>query len=318
MLLLKFEGKLRNEPNRGLSRNTVTHPTMRFVTISACVLHLNISDRREQNLDWYIPGEDVRGEVVNDAGQSFNERTQYMSDFFHLDDRTSDHPFIEKVWRCHTDRGDTFLSIAANSFEMVLTRLSGKSFLTLRGPETVATPLDCPAEGRWVGIRFKPGIFMPRFLPGSLRDHSDVTLPPATGQSFWLNGSALEYPGFDNAESLVKRLTKLGVLCRDPIVEDTLLRRPRELSHRSAQRHFLRSTGVTYTTFRQVERARYATILLREGVPILDVVSRLGYFDQAHLTRSLRRFIGEAPAKIMRRQRQLSLLYKTEFPLHSR
>jgi AraC-like DNA-binding protein len=155
---------------------------------------------------------------------------------------------------------------------------------------------------------------MPRFLPGSLLDHNDATLPPATGQSFWLNGSALEYPGFDNAESLVKRLAKSGILSRDPIVEDTLLRRPRELSLRSAQRHFLRSTGVTYATFRQIERARYATILLREGVPILDVVSRLGYFDQAHLTRSLRRFIGEAPTKIMQRRRQLSFLYKTESP----
>jgi hypothetical protein len=187
------------------------------------------------------------------AGQSLNERTPDKSEFFHLEDRASDHPFVEKVWRCHTDRGDTFLSVAANSFEMVFTRLRGKSFLTLRGPETAATPLDCPAEGQWVGVRFKPGTFMPRFLPGGLRDHNGVTLPPATGQSFWLNGSALEYPSFHNAESLVKRLTNSGILSRDPIVEDTLLRRPRELSLRSAQRHFLQSTDVTYATFRQIE-----------------------------------------------------------------
>jgi AraC-like DNA-binding protein len=113
----------------------------------------------------------------------------------------------------------------------------------------------------------------------------------------------------------VKRLAKSGIISRDPIVEDTLLRRPRGLSLRSSQRHFLRSTGMTYAAFRQVERARYATILLRDGVPIQDVVSRLGYFDQAQLTRPFRRFIGETPAKIMQRQRQLSFLYKTEFPL---
>jgi AraC-like DNA-binding protein len=180
---------------------------------------------------------------------------------------------------------------------MVLTRFRRKSFLTLRGPETAATPFDCPAEGQWVGMRFKPGTFMPRFVPGALRDHNNVTLPPATGQSFWLNGSAVEYPSFENAESLVKRLAKSGIISRDPIVEDTLLRRPRGLSLRSSQRHFLRSTGVTYAAFRQVERARYATILLRDGVPIQDVVSRLGYFDQAHLTRSFRRFVGECPPK---------------------
>ena len=247
---------------------------------------------------------------------SLNETTQsqtmeIQSEFIHFEDRASDHPFVEKVWRCHSDRADTFLSVAANSFEMVVTRLGGKAFLTLRGPETVATAMECPAEGDWVAIRFNAGAFMPRFLPGSLRDHNDVTLPAATGHSFWFNGSALEYPSFENAETFVKRLTKSGILSRDPIVEDTLLRRPRELSLRSAQRHFLRSTGVTYAGFRQIERARSATNLLREGVSILDVVSRLGYFDQAHLTRSLTRFIGETPARIVRRQRQLSFLYKT-------
>ena len=233
------------------------------------------------------------------------------SDFIHFEDRASDHPFVEKVWRCHSERADTFLSVAANSFEMVVTHLRGKNFLTLRGPETKATAMECPGEGEWVAIRFKAGTVMPRFLPGSLRDHNDVTLPVATGRSFWLNGSALEYPSFDNAETFITRLEKSGILSRDPHVEDTLLRRPSEHSLRPAQRHFLRSTGVTYATFRQIERARSATILLREGVSILDVVSRLNYFDQAHLTRSLRRFIGETPHKIMQGQKQLSFLYKT-------
>ncbi|HKW63065.1 MAG TPA: helix-turn-helix domain-containing protein [Candidatus Acidoferrum sp.] len=233
------------------------------------------------------------------------------SEFIHFEDRASDHPFVEKVWRCHSERADTFLSVAANSFEMVVSRLAGKNFLTLRGPETKATAIVCPAEGEWVAIRFKAGTFMPGFLPGGLRDHQDVTLPPSTDRSFWLNGSAVEFPSFENAETFVKRFSQAGILSRDPMVEDTLLRRPQELSLRSAQRHFLRSTGVTYTTFRQIERARSATILLKEGVSILDVVSRLGYFDQAHLTRSLRRFIGETPSRVIQGQKQLSFLYKT-------
>jgi AraC-like DNA-binding protein len=239
------------------------------------------------------------------------ETTQDKNEFIYFQDRDSDHPLVEKVWRCHSERTSTFQSVAANNFEMVVTRLGKRAFLTLRGPETAATTMDCPGEGEWVAIRFKAGAFMPRFLPGSLRDHRDITLPPASGHSFWFNGSALDYPDFDNAETFVKRLAKSGILCRDPIVDDILLREPGGLSLRSGQRHFLRSTGVTYATFRQIERARYATTLLREGVSILDVVSSAGYFDQAHLTRSLRHFIGETPAKIVQRQKQLSFLYKT-------
>src|SRR5262245_20727564 len=95
------------------------------------------------------------------------------NDFIRFEDRDSDHPFIEKVWRGHSERADTFLSVAASNFEMVLTHLKGRRFLTLRGPETAATVMDCPAEGEWLGIRFRPGTFLPQFLPGALRDHRD-------------------------------------------------------------------------------------------------------------------------------------------------
>ena len=63
---------------------------------------------------------------------------------------------------------------------------------------------------------------------------------------------------------------------------------------------------------RQIERARHATNLLRDGVAINDAVHEAGFFDQAHLTRSLKSLIGLTPSKIAREQRQLSFLYKTD------
>jgi methylphosphotriester-DNA--protein-cysteine methyltransferase len=68
---------------------------------------------------------------------------------------------------------------------------------------------------------------------------------------------------------------------------------------------------LTHGLFRQIERARYATNLLRDGASILDAVHEAGYFDQAHLTRSLNVFIGETPTNVMRHDTQLSFLYKT-------
>ena len=148
----------------------------------------------------------------------------------------------------------------------------------MRGPETKATPADCPAEGEWLGIRFKLGTFMPGFTPGDLKDRHDVTLPDATSRSFWLNGSAWEYPDFENAETFVARLVRKGIIVRDAAVEAALEGQPGRLPIRSAQRHFLRATGITHRTVRQIERARYATTLLKQGVSILDTVLRRRLF----------------------------------------
>src|SRR5262245_29331322 len=122
-----------------------------------------------------------------------------------FEERSSDSPFIERVWRSHSERAGLFVSIASTHGEMVVTRCRGEVFMTLRGPESKATIAHCPAEGEWIGVRFKLGTFMPHLLPENLCDRRDVTLPPATGHSFWLRGSAWDFPSFSNAEAFVAR-----------------------------------------------------------------------------------------------------------------
>lgn len=209
-----------------------------------------------------------------------------------FEDRLSESPLIERIWCSHSDRAGVFLSVAASHFEMAVTRHRGRTFLTLRGPETEATVAQCPAEGEWLGIRFTLGTFMPQLTPGYLLDRRDVTLPGATSHSFWLNGSAWEYPDFENADTFVTRLAQEGLIAHDPSVDATVHSEEQALSLRSAQRHFLRATGLTRHTVHQIERARHATNLLKGGFCILDTVHDCGYFDQAHLTRSLKHFIG--------------------------
>jgi AraC-like DNA-binding protein len=63
---------------------------------------------------------------------------------------------------------------------------------------------------------------------------------------------------------------------------------------------FLRATGLTQGRVRQIERAQRAATLLRRGRPISDAVHKVGYFDQPHLTRSLKQWIGHTPAQILR------------------
>lgn len=228
-----------------------------------------------------------------------------------FEDRPSDVPGVERIWRSRSERGDAFLSIAESRFEMAITRHQGRTFITLRGPETVATRADCPAGGDWLGIRFAHGTYMPALTPGEVRDRRDATLPDASARSFWLDGSAWGYPDFENADTFVARLFRRGLLVRDALVERALRDDvdPRDI--RTTQRRVLRATGLSQRAITQIERARRAALLLRAGMPILDVVHEAGYYDQAHLTRSLTHRIGQTPRQVAQRVEQLSFLYKT-------
>lgn len=226
-------------------------------------------------------------------------------------DRPSDSPFVDRIWRSHSERPGTFVSVAQSHFEMAVTRHRGRIFITLRGPETTPTEAECPAEGEWVGIRFALGTFMPGLTPGRLKDRQDATLPGATARSFWLDGSAWEYPTFENADAFVARLARRGLIVRDFVVEAMLQGHGDRLPVRTAQRHFLRATGITHRRMLAIQRARHAALLLRGGTSISDTVHESGYFDQAHLTRSIKALMGTTPSRIRRGPLQLSLLYKT-------
>ncbi|HZF14654.1 MAG TPA: helix-turn-helix domain-containing protein [Steroidobacteraceae bacterium] len=209
-----------------------------------------------------------------------------------------------------------FLSVACIHWELVITRLQGRSIVTLRGPETRPSEWLCPADGEWLGIRFKAGTFMPQLPVHGLMDNPGVNLPQLSKRTFLLDGKQWEFPTVENAETFVSRLVSKGLVARDPEVTAALRGEPTAVSTRSAQRRFRQVTGMTFTQLRQIERARHAVGLLKEGVPIADVVWRCGFYDHAHLTRSLQRWIGLAPTDVVRGDTQLSFLYKTEgFPL---
>jgi AraC-like DNA-binding protein len=217
---------------------------------------------------------------------------------FNFEERQSDSPLVETVWRTQSERAGTFTSIAASHWEMVVTRLNGRTSITVRGPETKATPADCPPEAEVFGIVFKLGAFMPDLPASSLIDRNDLTLPEATGKSFWLNGSTWQLPSYDNADTFVDRLAHEGLLVHDDVVDAVLQGQPQALSDRSVRRRFLRATGLTAGHIHQIERARYAMQLLQSGRSILDTVYEAGYYDQPHLTRALRHFVGQTPAQI--------------------
>jgi hypothetical protein len=218
-------------------------------------------------------------------------------ELFAVEARSSRSPLVEETWQSRSEPEDSFISVAATHWEMVVTRQRGAAWLTVRGPETRATIVPIPRDADFFGIRFSIGTFMPGLPPGRLADRM-VTLPAATPRSFRLDGSAWELPRPDTAEVFVDRLVRAGLLVRDPVVADALRGDVEGFSTRSLERRVARATGLSRGAIGRIRRAERAVELLSRGVPASAVARRTGYADQPHLTRSLRRLVGQTPSQI--------------------
>ncbi|MET8799866.1 AraC family transcriptional regulator [Nocardia sp. NPDC004568] len=56
--------------------------------------------------------------------------------------------------------------------------------------------------------------------------------------------------------------------------------------------------GLTRGAVRQIGRARTAALLLTSGEAVGDVVDKLGYYDEPHLARALRRYVGRTAQQL--------------------
>lgn len=216
--------------------------------------------------------------------------------FPHFEERLSDSPLVERIWSTQSDRAGSFTSISTVFWSMVIAKCNGRISMSLHGPETAATGKAFPAEAEWFGIAFKLGTYVPHIPPGSFIDN--MFLPDVLGRSFSLAHSTWQFPNYENADTFVDRLVRAGVLMHEPLLNAIHPGDSQSLSLRMVQYRVLRSTGLSQRTIRQIERARYAATLLKQGVSIFDTVYEAGYSDQPHLTRSLKHFIGLTPAEI--------------------
>jgi AraC-like DNA-binding protein len=219
---------------------------------------------------------------------------------FDFANKPSDSPLVDFVWKTVTDgETESFMSTAGYHSELVVTKQYGKINLSIRGPETKASPSDVPENAEFFGIVLKLGAYMPKLPPINLLDNNSVHLQESSYNSIWL-GSAWQIPTYENVDTFISRLVREGLLVYDPLVSAVMEERPLDLSLRTVQRRFLQATGLSPVTIRQIYRAQQAMNLLQEGVSILDTVTELNYSDQAHLTRSLKQFMGQTPAQVSR------------------
>jgi AraC-like DNA-binding protein len=224
---------------------------------------------------------------------------------FIYEERLSDSPYVETVTHGWTVNHGSVIRPAESHWHMVVSRYQGKVQFFIVGPLTTAgvVPFTEGAEILW--IKLTMGTFMPH---RPVRDYVDLetVLPNAACNSFLLHGSTWEYPNFENTETFISRLARQGVLERDPVVVAELHGHTHEVASRTVRHRFLRATGLSQGNIFQIERARQAATLLERGTSILDTAYEAGYFDQSHLTRALKQWVGHTPAQIIRGRQSAS------------
>ncbi|MBO3751190.1 helix-turn-helix transcriptional regulator [Streptosporangiaceae bacterium NEAU-GS5] len=205
--------------------------------------------------------------------------------------RASDSSWVDTVWTCTSEQVVEMTSVATVCWGLVFWEREGTAYATITGPETRTGTAPVPEGARFVGIEFAVGTSL-RAVPVPALVDGGVELPDTTRRSFRLDGARWETPGPDDAEALVGRLVRTGAVVRDPLVTEVRTGHRPALSGRTVERRFRAATGLTQGAVRQIERARTAAALLADAVPVADVLARLGYFDEPHLARALRRFVG--------------------------
>lgn len=211
--------------------------------------------------------------------------------------RRSDSPWIDTVWTCTSEQVTAMTSVAGARWGLVFWEQAGRAYAAVSGPGTRTGTAPVPADATFTGIEFAVGTSLRAVRAPALVD-GGIGLPDTTRRTFRLDGARWPTPGPDDAEALVARLVRAGTVVGDRLVADVLRGHRPAVSERTVERRFRAATGLTRGAVRQIERARTAAELLAAGDPAADVVVKLDYFDEPHLARALRAYVGRTAGQL--------------------
>ncbi|WP_232661601.1 helix-turn-helix domain-containing protein [Pseudonocardia sp. TRM90224] len=212
--------------------------------------------------------------------------------------RASTSPEIRTVWRAFAEGDADYTDEASEHWGLSFIRRADNSLVAeLAGPRIEGLPI-CGRKGEsYWGVELAAHVMI-RGVDKALLRGAIAELPVADGE-VTIGGRRYPIPGWEELERFVSRLVSEGVMVADADIRRALRGDDRGLSRRSWQRRFSSVTGLRRKEIERLERSRHAHRLLSERVPPSEVAIAVGYADQAHLTRELRRIRGETPARIL-------------------
>ena len=208
-------------------------------------------------------------------------------------------PFVEQVTHTSFASAGSMRMQPDGCWDVVIFRNADTTTVLRTGLTTAAVTHDYAAGDEILAIAFKPSSFMP-LMPGEVMRDQGVVLDLIGKDRFRLGSDVLEIPTLDTVDGFVRKLVRNCIVEDNRVVASIVSGHPMAMSERTLQRHFLKTTGVTYKTFTQIERAQKALVLLQQGRPAADVAFALGYADQPHMIRSVKAIMGVTPGQAAR------------------
>ncbi len=218
-------------------------------------------------------------------------------------ERPSTSPYAQAIWTTEDTSNGIYLAAADGAWDMIFVQQDGQHKVVLSGPSSRATPVRYKKGNRNVGIRFRPGSYFTNLPANTMLDVTRL-LPIASAYTFWFDHQTWRMPTFETADDFLDKLARNGLLAKDGLVQTVLQGETPDVGMRSVQRRFLYATGLPPGYHQQIRRAAEAVKMLEKGTSILDVVHQLGYADQAHMTRVVKRLSGCTPGQIIKKVKQ--------------
>jgi AraC-like DNA-binding protein len=211
--------------------------------------------------------------------------------------RRSSHPWIDTVWQTVCLSDGVYSATPDGSWDLIRSIApDGQSFVFLSGQAT--EPVEVPYKDgeSSVVVSFAAHVYLaadeaPRVGP-------EIRVLPVRDAVFELDGMEFPLPTFQNVEPLVDAMIAANLLRSNDLVARAFGETPKAASPRSVQQHFKQTTGITQKSFQQIRRAQEAVRRLKAGEASAGVAADLGYTDQPHMIKSIKKIMGALPSNL--------------------
>lgn len=214
----------------------------------------------------------------------------------------------------------------------------GESPPVVAGPATRRVDVEVPTGTTIIGARLRPGwaatsLALP--LDELLDQHVPLTDVLGRRAPSWADRALRRRPIPGRLREAIRALTKplLAAAEADPGIRRSvtwLARHPKgrisrladhlPVSERHLRRRFRAAVGYGPKTFQRIMRFQRLLTMARDGkrrMSLAALAHRVGYADQAHMCREVRRLADETPGSLLGRRKgtlSMSDLFKTEGP----